>query len=474
MDWGIESLPELAPPSYPLQPSAPACPCQWPDALQIEWVEPCMCGAEQTKCEIRYSQSAEMSEIVQVPESDIAKAIETKTLVIKDLQYTTEYFFQWRLANKVGWSPWSPVSPAFLTKETRPAAPGGLWAEEITMEGMTWCWSVPSDHGAAIDGYDIILVDSFQGLYAQGFEEVIKRANECNYPQEGEEFDAESADAAVWRVLQVDKLKDRKKKDVQDPKDPAASKHRFEGLLGGLGYMAVVRARNRCGWSDWSAMTFAKTPNSEPEQCPQALLLESNQTSVSVQFRMPYDNGAAITGMEFMWERLTGPKDRHKARLLGGRAEDHRYSASMTFFKDLSEGGPEAAPPGGIGGSGEMTLDGMEPGTEYDVKYRAENQKGFGPMSHVTRVLTAPGRPDVPGKVRHSQAVDRSESPDSPGLHQVLDDGTPPTVCFARTSRLQANEVVHVRQGRVKACPALPSSPGDTSTTAAKINDSPR
>jgi len=448
-EWGAVSMPESAPPDYPLQPPPLTCPWQWPDALQVEWVEPCMNGAPQTMCDVRYAATSDMTDARRISDKEAGEAVDSKTAVIGSLKYTTEYFFQCRIANVVGWSNWSLVSPAFLTKACRPEAPENLRPTERQKESITMRWEAPSDHGAAINAYEIILVDAIQ---SERFVGLVKKANECHYLNEAHEYDADTADAAVWNVMNAIELKAKSKKVVEDPSDPDAAMNVFDGLLGGISYMAVVRAGNKCGWSDWSTDVSVTTPSAEPERCPQASLLESKMTTVSVEYRMPYDNGAPITKIEFTWSRMTGPKDRHKARILGGKAEDHRYSASGTITIDLSKGAPEAAPPHGIGGKGDILLDGLEPGTEYDVQCRAANENGFGPMSYTTRMLTAPGRPDAPGKVRHAQAAS-DERPDSPRRvsEAAVDDPEAPTVCFARTARLQASEVVHVRQGRPKS-----------------------
>jgi hypothetical protein len=444
MDWGAVSQPQLAPPDLPLQPIAPTCPWQWPDALQIEWQEPCMSGAPQTRCEARYSREVDMSDYRPVRDECLVKAVESKAVKVEGLKYTTEYYFQYRIANEVGWSPWSQVSPAILTKACRPEEPLQLEPLNVQKEDLTLKWQVPSDHGATITQFELILVDT---LKCSDFMEIMKKANKCNYVSD--DYETEPAEAAMWEVLNTAELKSQAQKDVKDPNDPSEALHSFSGLLGGITYSMVVRACNRCGWSDWSQIMSTKTPNAEPERCPQAVLLQPFQNSVSVEYQLPYDNGLPITKLEFTWCRVTGPKDRHKARVLGGRAEDHRIEATGAFvvsFGVNGEAAPEPAPPHGYGGKGNVTVDGLEPGTEYDIQYRAFNAIGPGLCSHTIHILTAPGKPDAPGKVRHSQAD--SDNQESAIMPQAPEDAAPPTVCFARTARLQASEVVHVRQSR--------------------------
>jgi hypothetical protein len=453
-DWGAMSTSDVAAPDYPLQPSPCVCPWQWPDALQITWEEPCMSGAPQTQCNACYSLSADMSNPIQIPNDDLKKAVQSKRLVVGGLSYTTEYFFKWRIANEVGWSPWSEISAAFLTKACRPAEPENLRAVGVLKESVGFVWTAPSDHGAAVTRYDIIFV---VGAPSGGFGDNIKQLNDCT-TDTAEEFDAEGADAAVEKVLSTMTLKSRARLDVEDAADPNTARHNFGDLLGGITYSAAVRAYNRCGWSDWSTIASFETPTAEPEVCQQAKFISADQSLISIEYRLPYDNGALVTMLEFTWSRMLGPEDRHKARTLGGKADDHHYHASGVVEVDISklpkEERPEAAPPHGIGGRGDVLLEGLEPGTEYDVQYRAKNKNGFGPFSYVTRMLTAPGRPDAPGKVRHNAAAAfQDDGPESPGaLSAPVSAFSPPTVCFARTSRLQTSEVVHTRpqsQGRM-------------------------
>merc|ERR1739845_160596 len=104
---------------------------------------------------------------------------------------------------------------------------------------------------------------------------MVYQANKCNYI--AEDYDTDASEKAMEDVLKNCQLKSRAQKDVADVNDPKASIHTFTGLLGGIEYAAIVRARNRCGWSDWSEILTLVTPTSEPERCPQAVPLEKHQ-----------------------------------------------------------------------------------------------------------------------------------------------------------------------------------------------------
>jgi hypothetical protein len=396
-----------------------------------------MSGAPLTDCDIDFSVNQDMSNCIKITaEEDIKKAMETKEVFVGNLNYVTSYFFRLRIQNTVGWSPWSAVSPAFVTKACRPAHPEALAAIDVQKEAFSVSWQSPADHGAAVTEYELIMVDTND---CADLEKHVKEANDCNYVN-GDDFMAEESNAAVWKVLSRIKLKSCVRLKVADAEDPNEPTHTFTELLGGIVYAAAVRAYNSEGWSDWSAMLTVQTPSAKPEQCPQLVLLEAKQKSLLVQYRVPYDNGAPLTELEFYWTRVLGPIDRHKARTLGGVAEDHRYKVERTINLDISSSGPERAPPHGIGGTGEILFEGLEPGTDYDTQVRVANRHDYGPASHIVRMQTAPGRPDAPEGVRHGY------SDSSAGL----DYEEPPTVCFGKTGRLQNSEVVHVREGKVK------------------------
>jgi hypothetical protein len=90
--------------------------------------------------------------------------------------------------------------------------------------------------------------------------------------------------------------------------------------------------------------------------------------------------------------------------------EDHRPSVSGDFYRDVSPGQYERALPNGIGGSGECTLDALDPGTWYEMQFCASNKMGSGAYSQLLRMQTLPGRPDVPLDVRH-ESEPRSSVP---------------------------------------------------------------
>jgi len=451
-DWGATSAPELAPPDKPLQPLAPTCPWQWPDALQVVWSEPCMRGAPLTTVEMCYSRNADMSSLIPInKEEDVKKVVEKKELVIGSLDYTTEYYFQIRIANEVGWSPWSDISSAFVTKACRPAHPAIMDAIDVQKENFSVRWFPPSDHGAKITEYEVIMVDTRQCI---NFQELVDRANECNYAQgevdvwatDAEKAEvANKADEAVWAVLTMASIKAHARLKVEDAQDPDAPTHTFTELFGGIVYSAAVRAYNREGWSDFSPVLSVETPSARPEQCPQLSMLQATQRSLQMQYRAPYDNGAPLTAFEISWKHVVGPKDRYNARMLGAEAPECHHPSGSIRIDLLKEG----LPPFGIGDKGVTLLEGLEPGTDYEAQVCAANKHGNGLFSHVIRMQTAPGKPDAPTDVKHSRSTKCLHHNQNESYSPRLEEDQS-AVSFSETSRLQVNEVIHMRQESTK------------------------
>jgi hypothetical protein len=437
-DWGATSPPELAPPDKPLKPLSPSCPWQWPDALQVEWIEPCMRGAPLKTAEMCYSRSADMSNLIHINKAeDINNIVVKKEVVVDKLSYTTAYYFKMRIANDVGWSPWSDVSPAFLTKATRPLNPAALDATEVLQKSFSVMWFPPADHGAKITEYELLMVDT---RYCENFKELVDQANSCG-GDDSHEFVAHKVEEAVEALFKTATLKACDRLKVEELQDPDAPTHTFTGCFGGITYSAAVRAYNSEGWSNFSPVLSVETPSAKPEKCAQLVLVESLQTSLKMQYEAPYDNGAPLTGFEIFWRHVVGPKDRHNARMLGGEAQDHAPEISGTIQIDLRK---EGLPRSQIGDKGVALLEGLQPGTDYEAQVCANNKHGNGLHSHIIRMQTAPGRPDAPLDVRHSaSAKNLLQDPHMQNSRQQEDK--PVVVSFSQTSKLQVSEVMQTR-----------------------------
>merc|ERR1719188_1293957 len=192
-----------------------------------------------------------------------------------------------------------------------------------------------------------------------------------------------------------------------------AQEETFTDLLGGVEYAVSVRVHNCEGCSDWSAVLYEglRAPSTTPAQCPALSLLEATPSTLRCEFRLPWDNGERICAMEVQWKRVVGPVDRHLA--LGGTLQVNREQKKETEGKvevDIPAPGLLRARPYGYGGTGEALIEGLEPGTEYELQVRAKNSHGYGQLSHGVRMLCLPGRPDAPAKMRHVNASDSASS----------------------------------------------------------------
>jgi len=423
--WGPQSQPCRMPPDLPLKPPAPTSKWQWPTAIEVDWHEPEMRGAPVDACILRMSRHPEMQGASSYDITDLVN----RSMKFDGLDYSTTYYFQNRVRNTVGWSVWGDISKGYMTGCCRPAPPHSLEVADVTLSRMTFSWKVGADHGAPILGFEAMLVQSPD---REAFDQKIVQVNEEN--EENEDLLRPPPAEDVPQPLPTWAKSVLARVDVELLPDPESTTHQFGSLLAGQQYMTVVRSWNRMGWSDWSSsLEPIKMKCSAPEQCPPPQLLEASQNSMRADYRMPYDNGAAIASFEFQWIRMVGPADWHS--MMKGLPRSDVEKAEGRLVVNLEPGStPEAAPLGGIGGAGEVLIEGLEPGTEYDVRVRAINEIGAGPYSRTARMLCAPGKPDAPGVVRHTTAAASPRRTTEP-----------PTVNFDKTNRLQCGEVLSAK-----------------------------
>lgn len=295
---------------------------------------------------------------------------------------------------------------------------------DIDLESMRISWRAPNNHGAPIGKYEVILADRQR---VAKLKPLVNALNVCETEAEQKEL--------------IDKLlpKEHVIVMVEEFEAPEQPTHQFEELLGGLDYAVCLRAHNNQGWSDWSpALDTIRSPCAPPVESPSPWLLEATTHTLLVGFRIPYDNGDPITHTEIRFYRIAGPMERHMA--LGGKVtvsaqssvqEKHEGSVLVSVPPDI-----ERAEPEDYGGCGQGLLEGLAPGTEYDVEVRAINSHGGGEWSLSMRMVCSAGKPDRPSKMRHSseeEVVDthradfrsRRRMEDSPVWSQELDDASP-------------------------------------------------
>lgn len=476
-EWSAPSRPDMAPPDRPAQPDAPTSIWQWPYAIQLEWVEPWLKGAALDRCEVLYSLTSAFDDPVLAPDAAANKDLAKKEIVVEGFAAATTVWFRLRVRNAVDWSEWSRTSAGFTTSACKPAPPERPCLVGMNAESLQIAWEEPDAHGAPIIDYTILLVDFERTL---GFEKALrdfddglqKAINEAIDENGDGDVSLEELKLAMQRK-EIQDMVQRLCDDADDAFDErlkprarlvlraedlgsATLMHTFTGLLGGIQLAVAMRARNDKGFSDWSVpLDGLRTPASVPEQCPPLMLVEATPSSFRCKYRLPYSGGDSITSMDFQWFHVLGPMERHLA--LGGDCEkahpDYEPMREGTGSWDLPRPWPEPAPPGGMGGSAEGLLSGLQPGTEYDVQVRAVNAIGAGLWSNKVRMISLAGRPDRPTCLRHVNKTSAALPPTDqmsaggPGLRGASPVAILPTVFFSHTGRLRGPEAVSVAAG---------------------------
>jgi len=398
-------------------------------------------------------------------------------------------FFQLRVRNAVGWSPWGETSPGITTSPCKPAPPDAPRLISILTHSLSVTWDKPDDHGAEIIDYTLVLlsgeashrIDDLLRDSDQRAQVEVNRAIDTDGDGKlsMEELKAAMRDPEIRAVvaslsdqrdalLQAE-LVPKEFPTIEAPKDWTDPRHTFEGLVGGVEFSVAVRARNSEGDSEWSlALRGLRTPCAVPEQCLPPVMLEAEMHALRCEFRLPYDNGDPITHVEFQWHRKGSPIDQYLAT--GGRMPSRRKRELLSYsdcdtvevLLPTGAGALARAPPWGHGGVGEGVLPSLHPGTEYEVRVRAVNGHGAGAFSPGVKMVCLAGAPEVPSHHRHADATSRAVPPQVEGqqvrdllsVSDAGDDGEVdtevlPTVFFGHTGRLQEHEVVSVAaQGR--------------------------
>lgn len=443
--WGQASDPELAPPDFPEQPAPPFKKASWPNAIEVGWKPGWMRGLPVSDFEMKMCSHSHFRDAVQIPREKELQSIQSREVSMGDLAPGTSYYFACRVKNEIGWSDWSYPSNALFTGSCRPARPEMPELMEALVDSVRISWTPPKDHGAALTRYDVLFVEPKE---VDILEDALSRANHA--PDN-------AACLAIIAAVPPRELVSIEVSQLDDPEHPAIS---FEGLLGGRVYGAAVCTHNIEGPSDWSLPNLVlRTPPASPATPPPLNLLEATQVSLKVQFRLPFDNGDRIHRVEVAWARVCGPMDHHLSRC--GRLppgmkipEDQHGEIVM----ELPEPGLEAAPPYGLGGSGQAFLEGLDAGTEYRMQVRCLNTMGSSDWSDWACFRCSPGKPCTPRRIRHAgqrgENFHSLQSPEQRDSIGTLDDDEDaddspthtkagcPTVFFRRTSMLLESQVL--------------------------------
>lgn len=224
---------------------------------------------------------------------------------------------------------------------------------------------------------------------------------------------------------------------VYAPADGKTFETRLVGLLPGQSYYFMVRALNHVGRGDFSEILGPiTTPGERPCRPMDAACAAFSHQDCTLCVQLPFDSGGQIDRMRLNIQRLAGPlssdeQDEH------GNAKAHLCSRELLFDRAAIAiaqpwEGPEPGPmaprwrPGvtpviqrcyeheGLdeiamrrnslpptrslvtGRTYLLAVDGLQPGSRYDVHWACQNEYGWSPASGAITIHTEGTVPDVP------------------------------------------------------------------------------
>ena len=312
-------------------PDAPAAPAVVPAAREIavSWRVPPGNGAAITEQQVRWRPHGMTWD---TPAAAVSASATRYT--ISGLNSGVAYEVQVRARNSEGWGPWSAAAVATTQEQASvPDAPRGVSAgsgdPQVAEQEIVVRWSPAISNGAAVDRYEVRWRRASGGSWSSG--------------------SVGASAAGFWMT----------------------------GLASDTSFEIQVRARNSVGWGPWSATVSASTERvaSVPD-APGGVSVSGGDGSVTVSWRVPPGNGAAITEQQIRWRQASG-----------GSWTSASPSASATSF----------------------TISGLRDGTDYQVQVRAQNSEGWGAWSQSATATTDRAQPQASVSIS-AGSVNRSRS----------------------------------------------------------------
>lgn len=251
---------------------------------------------------------------------EVARGPERSWLA-KRLLPGVQYCVRVKAANSEGESAWSPVA-VFYTSATVPSwSPSDapfVW--DTTATSVTLGWPEPAANGGTVTGYEVEMDDG------GGFRHVARSPDrQCT----------------------------------------------VQGLRSGILYKFRVRAENEAGRSLWSPPGEGRTAAVAPGPCGVPALVGSSQTSLSIRWQGPEDDGGSTIQS---YDVEIRPKS---AAAVQGLADEWL----------LAYQGRDTA----------CTISNLRAGCVYMLRACAVSQAGRGAYGGAAMLQTAPGSPDCPG-----------------------------------------------------------------------------
>jgi len=177
------------------------------------------------------------------------------------------------------------------------------------------------------------------------------------------------------------------------------------GLLPGMSYYVMIRAKSEAGKGPWSKITGPIVTKADTPSAPTKFEAKNiTASSFELWFCLPYDNGCEITGAVGVLERVHGPLAEHEAADNYGNPHLHLACRKVEFnpnhgIEELSEAELYARPAHmhRFGLRGTVKIDQLLAGSLYDFSWACKNKLGLGEYSEPMALQTTAGVPDMPG-----------------------------------------------------------------------------
>ncbi len=256
---------------------------------------------------------------------------------ITGLTNGTKYEARVRARNANGLGPWSPAVDTIPL--AAPSTPTGLTLEPSNMQ-LVVSWTEPASHGAAITGYQVEHRDC-----------TATRKDCTSSPKWNPQWTSVTVAAGTTTTIQT--------------------------LTNDTAYQVRVRATSGTGNSGWSQIKSAIV--AAVPDAPATPTLTPDDRQLRVDWSEPEDHDSTIEHYEVAYRACTATDSDTAVKTCGTNPTWGNWRVH-----------------GDTGASLSRIITGLTNGTAYQVRVRAENEKGWGPWTATPAVGTPVGAPSAP------------------------------------------------------------------------------